>query len=432
MKKIISFFSLSAILKCIKSTVMKKIILTLVIVQCFLSIAEGQWVKQFSPNHDLRDIEFIDRYTGWTCGENYIYKTTDGGISWNKQIHPDAFLIQQIFPVNDSVVYACGWWNFMKTTNGGQNWTAFFAGGTGQGLPVLEGLYFINENTGWLVGNVVAMKTTNGGNSFTDSMRVEAIAQDVYFKDALTGIMCGEVAGFYKTTNGGQNWNRIQVIQTGPLYDFYRISVINDSLVWIGSNQIFKSTDFGSTWDSIGIYPFHQINNYVFCIEFSSVLTGYAGGATRDLFKSTNGGSDWIPQNLTNYIPGLYLGLYAYNDSIVWSSGRRLILNTVTGGIVTINNQTSSDKYEFHLYENFPNPFNPKTTIKYSIKLTSLVNITLYNISGKKINTLLQEKKNKGIYELEFDGSHLSSGVYFLLFEIDNKIFESKKIMIVK
>ena len=79
---------------------MKNIILILFTFLFFTQTSDAQWIKQFSPNHDLRDIEFINRYTGWACGDNHIYKTTDGGISWNEQSHPDAYLIQQIFPVH--------------------------------------------------------------------------------------------------------------------------------------------------------------------------------------------------------------------------------------------------------------------------------------------------------------------------------------------
>ena len=120
---------------------MKKIILKLIIFQCSICIAQAQWIIHPTGNiHDIRDVEFINRYTGWACGDNYIYKTTNGGNNGIEQSHPYAYKIQQIFPVNDRVIYACGIWNFMKTTNGGDNWTAIFAGGAGQGLPELEAL----------------------------------------------------------------------------------------------------------------------------------------------------------------------------------------------------------------------------------------------------------------------------------------------------
>lgn len=412
---------------------MKKILFIFFIFQTSFQFADAQWIKQFSPNHDLSDIEFINRNTGWTCGENYIYKTTDGGISWNEQSHPDAFLIQQIFPVNENVVYVVGWWNFMKTTNGGENWSAIFNGGTGQGLPVLEGLHFISENTGWLVGNNVVMKTTNGGISFVDSMRMNGDMQDVFFKDSLNGVACGMVSNFHKTTNGGQNWNRIQVIQNGPLYDFYRLSVLNDSIIWLASRFVYRSIDFGNTWDSLSQIPIANQNSSIHCMKFTSSLIGYAGGQSLELFKTLNGGYSWIPQQTSQFPPGLYLGMYAINDSLVWASGRRIVLNTTTGGLMGIREVNNNNlKTDFILYQNYPNPFNPRTKIKFSLAINSKVIINVFDVLGNKIETLIQEKKRSGSYEITFDGADLPSGVYVYTLEINDILFDSKKLILLK
>ena len=65
------------------------------------------------------------------------------------------------------------------------------------------------------------------------------------------------------------------------------------------------------------------------------------------------------------------------------------------------------------LYQNYPNPFNPVTNITYKVPYTSNVKITIYNSLGQKINTLVNEIKNKGTYEVQFNGNNLASGVYF-------------------
>lgn len=67
---------------------------------------------------------------------------------------------------------------------------------------------------------------------------------------------------------------------------------------------------------------------------------------------------------------------------------------------------------QFTLEQNYPNPFNPRTTIRYALPLRSRVRITVYNLSGQRIQTLLDEVKQAGNYSVEFDGSRLSSGVY--------------------
>jgi photosystem II stability/assembly factor-like uncharacterized protein len=238
----------------------KLLLLFTLIVNCTLIIenSTAQWVKQLSPQHAIRDIEFINRNTGWACGDNFIYKTTDGGKSWINQPNSATSLIQQIHPVNDSVVYAAGWWNFLKTTDGGENWISIFAGGPGQGLPALDALFFIDENTGWLGGSIIIMKTTDGGNSFIDSGRIETDVGDIYFRNEMEGIASSSIGSrLFKTENGGVNWVQIDLITKGPQYRFNRISFINDDIGYVGGEIVFKTTDFGSTWDSVGSIEYY-------------------------------------------------------------------------------------------------------------------------------------------------------------------------------
>ena len=67
---------------------------------------------------------------------------------------------------------------------------------------------------------------------------------------------------------------------------------------------------------------------------------------------------------------------------------------------------------EFALSQNFPNPFNPSTTIKFSIPVNGEYNLRIYNIIGEQVAQLLNGEMNPGYHEVQFDASHLSSGVY--------------------
>jgi len=83
-------------------------------------------------------------------------------------------------------------------------------------------------------------------------------------------------------------------------------------------------------------------------------------------------------------------------------------------GLITNINQISEnvpDKYE--LYQNYPNPFNPITNIKYQLPKTNYVVLKVYDILGKEIATLVNEKQSPGIYSVDFDGTIYASGVYF-------------------
>src|SRR5690606_35085199 len=74
--------------------------------------------------------------------------------------------------------------------------------------------------------------------------------------------------------------------------------------------------------------------------------------------------------------------------------------------------QIMSEK-SFSLSQNYPNPFNPITTIKYSVGSRQLATIKVYDVLGREVATLVNEEKQPGVYEVEFDGSKLTSGTYF-------------------
>ena len=86
---------------------------------------------------------------------------------------------------------------------------------------------------------------------------------------------------------------------------------------------------------------------------------------------------------------------------------------------------------EFALGQNYPNPFNPATKIKYSVPQNSLVTIAVYDLTGQEVALLLNEVKEAGNYEINFDASQLSSGVYFYKMS-SNSFSQVKKMSILK
>lgn len=85
---------------------------------------------------------------------------------------------------------------------------------------------------------------------------------------------------------------------------------------------------------------------------------------------------------------------------------------------------------EYNLFQNFPNPFNSSTKIKYSIKTKELVKIKLYDLLGREVATLVDEEKDRGLYEIDFNASKygLSSGIYF--YKLNTGKFTSIKKML--
>ncbi len=84
------------------------------------------------------------------------------------------------------------------------------------------------------------------------------------------------------------------------------------------------------------------------------------------------------------------------------------------------------------LYQNYPNPFNPETTIKYSLADDANIKLAVFDITGREVVSLADQKQSRGYHEVRFTGSMMTSGVYFYRLSIDNEVVASKKMMMVK
>lgn len=85
---------------------------------------------------------------------------------------------------------------------------------------------------------------------------------------------------------------------------------------------------------------------------------------------------------------------------------------------------------KFELKNNYPNPFNPSTKIEFTIPVSAQTTLKIYDVLGREIKTLINEVKQPGHYEIDFDASKLSSGVYFYRLTADNKIQTRKMILL--
>lgn len=112
----------------------------------------------------------------------------------------------------------------------------------------------------------------------------------------------------------------------------------------------------------------------------------------------------WQPNN-TNW------GIFDADNATLWANAVFTNLNTQT--LTSFTPSVSQIPNDYTLYQNYPNPFNPSTQIKFGIPKSSLVNIKIFDITGKVVATLINDHKEAGFYSISFNASNLSSGVYF-------------------
>jgi hypothetical protein len=103
-------------------------------------------------------------------------------------------------------------------------------------------------------------------------------------------------------------------------------------------------------------------------------------------------------------------------------------------GIVSVNTNDSRIPTGFILYQNYPNPFNPETTIEYEITNTerAKVQVKIFDMQGKLVNVIVDERLNPGIHEAKFNGEGMPSGIYFYSLSVNGELKETKKMVLLK
>lgn len=119
-----------------------------------------------------------------------------------------------------------------------------------------------------------------------------------------------------------------------------------------------------------------------------------------------------------NFPLGLYYGLmkpwYIY-DSLGWDTVSFHVYEQLS-----IGHQQEPIPKEYQLYQSYPNPFNPLTTIRYDLPIQTEVKLSIYNIMGQEVAVLLDKTQNAGSHAVKWNASDMASGIYFYLIKTDH------------
>ncbi|MDH3269268.1 MAG: T9SS type A sorting domain-containing protein [Ignavibacteria bacterium] len=123
-------------------------------------------------------------------------------------------------------------------------------------------------------------------------------------------------------------------------------------------------------------------------------------------------------------------GVYTVNAGFKNPNPRRWDSVVVNISLTNIGEYPSNPTV-FKLYDNYPNPFNPSTTIRYSIPEASFTTLIVYDALGNEVSSLVNETKSAGTFEVIFDAKNLSSGIYYYTLQ-SGSITETKKMILTK
>jgi len=397
------------------------------------------WSFQNSgTNQNLNSVSFVNSSKGWIAGDNgIILSTTNGGINWVPQNSSTILNLNSVCFVNQSTGWAAGDTGIVVfTSNGGLTWNV-----QQNGLinVTLHSIFFTNALTGYIVGfekdlGPTIMKTTNSGTLWTRvnyDLPAANIFNSVHFPTPTEGYVVTGGGKIYTTANGFILNPQTSGVATS-LNSVYFINNVNGFIA--GDNGVILNTFNGSTW-----FPQQSgVNNNLKTVYFPTVSTGWIAGGNGIVLRTSNSGVNWAAQNT---------GLSATLNSIVftdnlsgWAVGDSgKVVFTNTGGLPTNISQIGSTIPEkYFLGQNYPNPFNPRTVISCQLSVVSDVVLKVFDVQGREVETLVNERLQPGVYEVSFDGSRLNSGVYFYRLSVHhggsstNDFTETKRMVLLK
>jgi photosystem II stability/assembly factor-like uncharacterized protein len=290
------------------------------------------------PRETIEDVYFVSADRGWFVGGPGIYRTTDGGATWEQQRPPHgggAFL-SAVWFTNSMTGFAVGGGGGMepvsRTTDGGITWT----GMTPTNEAVRE-IFFLDETRGWFAGTNNIYGTTDGGATWTSLPTGIAAFLDwrtVHFADASHGWVAGYEGRLLRTTDGGATWTPLMSATATKSWNDLRFT--STTAGWLVGNDgnarvVLHTADGGDSWEERqrrtgGTY------NAIGMAGTGMWVAGYDGNGFADIIYSSDGGTTWTSQ-LDGQYPFPLTSLAVVSPQVATAVGNYgLILRTENGG----------------------------------------------------------------------------------------------------
>jgi hypothetical protein len=399
---------------------MRKQKLVLILVMLFIvQNIFAQWIK--TPGIDTTsNVNSVfssgtKLFAGTSTG---VYVSTNGGQNWSLNGLSGVNIV--CFYSYNNIMFAGGD-ALYKSSNNGENWTQVTT------YPfTVKGI--TSSGTNLLVCGAGAYYSTNSGDTWVESPNlgaVECMTADNVTPYAGTIVTFGQVytCRIRTSSDNGVTWTLGGFAGGGfPI----SIKVVNSN-VYASGSSLYRSTDHGQNWNNM----LSEVGIVVRCAdEFSgNVIAG-----TRDsgVYYSNNGSSNWPKKNdgFTS-IPQIN-GFLVYNNYIYAATSKGL-WRRLTADFTSVSQISSNSPDDYILAQNYPNPFNPSTKINYEIKSSGFVTLKVFDLLGKEVATLVNEKQNAGSYAVDFNSTefNLPSGIYFYTLNA-GEFKETRKMVLVK
>ena len=384
-------------------------------------IVFAQWnlLNQVPTSKDLYSICFAEANTVYAAGTvGTLLKTTDAGNSWSVlSTGTNNMYLESIYFMNadTGIVVGAnqGGGIVLKTIDGGATWS-IRKNSTGSGY---FSVHFADANNGFVAGSWLdgakglILKTTDGGDTWGEIYPSDNCLYSTFFLDSLTGYAVGEIGTILKTVDGGINWT-----SSNPtfsyLYDVYFSSYTTGYIA--GSGTILKTTDSGATWSAL---PAVKSGDLV-SVFFTSENNGYVVGSGGTILMTNNAGTNWKLSN-SGTDKDLH-SVFFTDENTGYAAGEGgTILQTANAGALTINEKEIS-KFNF-----YPNPATNKIVIAFSNLFPDEITVSISTISNEQLFQKTFFRQNM----IEMDVNTFTNGIYLLKIQTKEGV-EIRKLLI--
>ena len=380
-----------------------------------------------------------------------IYSSEDGGISWtqsNNGLTLNMEYISSIVIDRDGYFLSATSSGIYRSKDKGNKWLRVGYGKLDEPIQFLS----VNSKGDIFAGSINGVvRSLDNGVNWTRLTLYNNWAYTLAI-NSLGHIYVGTVGGVFCSTDNGNNWKSISnalvhaigftskgtILLGSTLRStdwgsswfetvspstsmFFAMAVSDNDYIYAGtSNDIYRSIDGGNNWvkmDSL------LINLRTLAADSKGNIFG--GTSSKGIYSSSNYGAVWNRDSSINSVSSFYFDA----DGYVYAGTNLGFLRSVNP-VMAVNENKSLAK-DYSLSQNYPNPFNPSTTIKYTVGSHQFVSLKVFDVLGNEVSTLVNEEKSAGNYSVDFNASHLSSGVYFYTLKAGSFV-ESKKMIFLK
>jgi photosystem II stability/assembly factor-like uncharacterized protein len=302
-----------------------------------------------------------------------------------------------------------------RSTNGGSSWSQV------GGLPGADNRFYLFDSPGsnlFVYGHGIVginlFRSTDGGDTFTQ-LEPEGVNDLTYDQDGNLYIVTG-FNGFAVSTDNGDNWTYPNL--DAPLVD---VEIAPNGTLYRSSSQVVQRSDDGGTnWANIHQaaisdtiqFPGFTINTigvdgngdvYIDMEWFSNWPVNLRGGG---VYTSSDGGDTWSHSEewrASSFNQG--------QDGYFYAGTSRGVYRSTSMSDAPENSYVNP--VSFSLSQNYPNPFNASTSISFNLPQPGYAKLAVFDITGRRVATLLNSTMNAGSHKLSFEAEGLASGVYF-------------------